>query len=56
VVDLARLPPGQRGAAGKLRLVTNDRTEGERDVPLLALGKLGAADPGPTGAAGRRAE
>lgn len=43
-VDTQRLSPEVRGVSGRLRLVSNDRSEPEREIPLLALGKVGAAD------------
>jgi hypothetical protein len=35
-----RVSDDSRGISGKLLIVSNDRTEPEREVPLLALGKL----------------
>jgi hypothetical protein len=35
----AKLSPGVSGVNGRLRITSNDRTEGTKDVPLLAVGK-----------------
>jgi hypothetical protein len=34
----SKLPPGARGVNGRLRIVSNDRTEGTKEVPLFGLG------------------
>jgi hypothetical protein len=34
----AKLVPGQRGASGRVRIHSNDRTEGAKDIPVLAIG------------------
>ena len=44
-VDPSRIAGGQRGLSGTLRLVSNDPSEPRKDVPLFALGSLGAASP-----------
>jgi hypothetical protein len=38
-----RLPVGDRGVQGKLIILSNDRTEPEKEIPLFALGKLNSA-------------
>jgi Protein of unknown function (DUF1573) len=37
-VVASRVPPGQRGLSGKLRLISNDPAESQKEVPLFALG------------------
>jgi uncharacterized protein DUF1573 len=34
----SRIPPGQRGSLGRLRLISNDPAEPRKEVPLFALG------------------
>jgi hypothetical protein len=36
----SQVPPGQRGSVGKLRLISNDPAEPQKDVPLFALGRV----------------
>jgi hypothetical protein len=41
----SQVPEEVRGAIGKLRLLSNDPAEPEKDVPLIALGPLRGGDP-----------
>jgi hypothetical protein len=38
-----RLTAGERGSQGKLLVLSNDRTEPEKEIPLFAFGKLNSA-------------
>jgi hypothetical protein len=46
-----RLTTGERGSQGKLLILSNDRTEPEKEIPLFAFGKLNSvpAEVMPTG-------
>ena len=39
-IDASRIPEGERGLLGKLRLTSNDPAEPRKDVPLFAFGAL----------------
>jgi hypothetical protein len=40
----AKLPRGMRGANGRLMVVSNDRSEPNKEVPLFALGSPAEVD------------
>jgi hypothetical protein len=42
----AKLPAGARGVNGRVRILSNDRTEAAKEVPVLALGAPSAETPG----------
>jgi hypothetical protein len=42
-VRLDQIPEEQRGLVGKLRLVSNDPAEPQKDVPIFALGTVNRA-------------
>lgn len=44
-VAAARVDPEVRGFTGRLRLTSTDRSEPVRELPLVAMGEVGAADP-----------
>jgi hypothetical protein len=45
---VAKFPPGAHGVNGRVRIVSNDRTEPMREIPLFALGTPTRASPAPS--------